>query len=83
MWGKGGDWSWGKGTSSGKGAGGSYGKAATPSAPAATPYSKPELKPGDWICPTCGDHQLLGKAQDVQRCRSPLSVSFSFQVMWR
>mmetsp|Transcript_37974 Transcript_37974/g.81641 ORF Transcript_37974/g.81641 Transcript_37974/m.81641 type:complete len:203 (+) Transcript_37974:59-667(+) len=58
MWGKGGDWSWGKGTSSGKGAGGSYGKAATPSAPAATPYSKPELKPGDWICPTCGDHQF-------------------------
>ena len=38
-----------------------YGKASPELAQASGPYgdkAKPELKPGDWICPQCGDHQF-------------------------
>ena len=38
-----------------------YGKASPAVTPASGPYgdkAKPEMKPGDWICPTCGDHQF-------------------------
>ena len=48
----------------GKGKGPNYGKAPpglSPPTPVAGPYresKQPELMPGDWICPKCGDHQF-------------------------
>ena len=65
MWGQGGmDWSGGCG---GCGKGG-YGKAPAASPAAAGPYGTKELKPGDWICETCGDHQLPGNKLERATC---------------